>query len=546
MSTVIPHPSRVVLTAYSAGRISEAETGALEIHLDECPECRKFLDALPPSRVEKVLKTAVASRRRGWSQDLPAIPGYEVLHEIGHGGMGVVYKARHQRTNQEVAIKLMRADLAAVPAIRARFHRADVLTPAHLSHPNIVRVTDAGDVVGIPYVVLEYIEGKTLTQIVKDDGPLPVATVCAIARKVASALQYLHEHKIAHRDIKPANIMVTADGEVKILDLGLARETGRPVTDGDLTEQGALLGTLRFMAPEQALSSHVDSRADIYSLGQTIYWLLAGQVPFPDLDGLDLLMAHREKDPVPVSKLRAGVPSWLLAVLKKMTAKQPRKRYQTPAEVEAAIAGAGRSLPWVWTRRVVAAVVVLAPLAGSALKFVPLSSTHPEAASAVTVAPAAEPEPEPENVRLTKAAWSAYKEAERLRKTGNLPEAKQHYERALALADECVQEFLGRAEEAQKALEDDKLAFPKDGKLDDKTERKRVFDRGPLNDAGTCLWVRGRCLARLGRLDEARKLYEAAGQLSYAMCWDKEQDLFWSPARKAQDDLKVLDRLPIK
>ncbi len=524
MSTVVSHPSRDALTNYSAGRLSEVETADIELHLSVCEDCGEFLGSLPPCRAETLLKTVVASRYGGRSQNLPAIPGYDVLRELGHGGMGAVYLARHQITKQEVAIKMLHADLAADPAIRDRFYQAEVYTLAHLDHPNIVRVTDARDAGGTTYAVMEFVEGKTLAQMVKDDGPLPVETVCAFGTKVAGALQYLHEQKVAHRDIKPANIMVTAEGEVKILDLGLARVTGRPmrpgraVPDGDLTQQGAILGTLRFMAPEQAASSRVDSRADIYSLAHTLYYLLTGQVPFPELDGMDLIRAHREQEPVPVAKLRAGVPSWLLKVLKKMMAKKPGDRYQTPAQVAAELTrtGGGCVLPY-W-RVAVAAVLALVALGALAAVFQVWPFERVRGPNEV----------------LTTEAFEAYERGD--------------YQNAKKTAEECIRDFHGEAERRQKAFADQRVPEPPVGKVSRSLlERIRgegpseVLREGALNDTATCYWLSGRCAEKLGQVTEAREAYEKGQVLTYARCWDPRTKILWPPALKCADDLENLN-----
>lgn len=520
--SAVAHPSPTVLSDYSTGRASEAEASEIARHLEECVTCCARMDTLPPRKVEKVLKSVFSSRRR--TRDLPSIPGYDVLCELGHGGMGVVFKAFSQNLKCEVAIKVLDLALAADPLVRERFLQAEVYTAALLNHPGIVRVIATGTVDGVPYAVMDYVEGRTLAQMVKEDGPLPVEVARHIAAKVACALQYLHERKIPHRDIKPQNIMVSNNGDVKILDLGLARVTERSAPTGrsgpgvNLTELGAILGTIRYMAPEQSTSPRVDSRADIYALGATLYYLLTGVVPFPELDGIDLITAHREKDPEPVSKLRAGVPSWLLKVLSKMMAKKPSDRYQTPAEVEAALnrTGGGRILPP--RRAALAALAALVALGGSCatLQAWPFDRVRGP------------------NEVLTTDAFEAYERGD--------------YQAAKQKAEECIRDFRGDAERRQKELAAQQAKQPPVGKVSRSLLEwvrgegpAEILQEGPLNDVATSYWLLGRCSEKFGQIAEARAAYEQGRMLSYARCWDPKTKLLWSPAVKCGDDLDNLN-----
>ncbi len=269
------------------------------------------------------------------------LENYVILERIGEGGMGAVFKARQTYLNRLVAIKVIRKERVQNQDAVRRFHR-EVRAAAALNHPNIVRAYDAGEAKGVHFMVMEYVEGNDLSKLVKEKGPLPFEVACAYIRQAALGLQHAHEKGMVHRDIKPSNLLLqkpppgqTGIGPVvKILDLGLARiEHGS--TDehfSTLTETGAVMGTPSFMAPEQALSSkRVDIRADIYSLGCTFYYLLTGKAPFHGETIMELLLKHREVEADTVVHL----PAPLQAVLRKMLAKKPEDRYQTPGEVAA-------------------------------------------------------------------------------------------------------------------------------------------------------------------------------------------------------------------
>ncbi len=279
---------------------------------------------------------------------------YILLEHLGAGGMGEVFKARHITMDRTVAIKLIRKERLEDNEAVKRFHR-EIRAAAQLAHPNVVRAFDADQVGGTHIFVMEFIEGMDLARLVKDKGPLPVAQACDHIRQAALGLQHAHEKGMVHRDIKPHNLLLARNRTVKILDLGLAR-FARPdsaeASSTTLTREGSVMGTLDYIAPEQAMDSHtVDIRADLYSLGCTIYFLLTGKVPFPGGDALAKLMKHKQAEPVPVEQLRPDVPPGVAAVVRKLMAKQPEDRYQTPAEVAAvlgepaALAAGGSHVP---------------------------------------------------------------------------------------------------------------------------------------------------------------------------------------------------------
>ncbi|MCS6850683.1 MAG: protein kinase [Gemmataceae bacterium] len=284
---------------------------------------------------------------------------YVLLERLGEGGMGNVFKARHQRLDRIVALKLMRKEHVNNPLAVRRFRR-EIQAAAQLSHPNIVTAFDADEVNGIHFFVMEYVDGIDLGRLVKETGRLPVAMACDFIRQAALGLQHAYERGMVHRDIKPANLLVagvkgpvsgTIKGPdlqdwaalqptVKILDMGLARlvcanDSGEST---QLTQDGRVVGTPDFMAPEQARNSHtIDIRADLYSLGCTFYYLLAGQVPFPGGTGMEKLFRHQTDEPTPIENLRPEIPPALGGILRRMMAKQPEQRYQTPAEVAEAL-----------------------------------------------------------------------------------------------------------------------------------------------------------------------------------------------------------------
>jgi serine/threonine protein kinase len=321
---------------------------------------------LGPAQTEEVARTLQARfpdpqalagelTRRGWLTPYQAdqllrgrghellLGPYVLLGPLGEGGMGRVFKARHRERGDVVALKLLRQERLGNPEAVRRFER-EARAAAALAHPNVVRALDAGRVAGTHLLVMEYVEGATdLGQWVKRHGPLPVPQACEYVRQAALGLQHAHERGLVHRDIKPANLLRTADGSlVKVLDLGLAR-LDRPAEEGEqgsaLTQEGALLGTPDYIAPEQALESHaVDTRADLYSLGCTFYYLLTGRVPFPGGTLLQKLNRHQNQEAPAVEALRPEVPPGVAAVVRRLLAKRPEDRYRTPAELAAALA----------------------------------------------------------------------------------------------------------------------------------------------------------------------------------------------------------------
>jgi serine/threonine-protein kinase len=267
---------------------------------------------------------------------------YLLLERLGEGGMGQVFKARHRKMNRVVALKVMRRDrLGNSDAVR-RFFR-EVQAAATLDHPNIVVAYDADKVGDTYFFAMEYVDGHDLAKLVKQKGRLKLGKACEYMRQAALGLQHAHGKGMVHRDIKPSNIIVRNAGSgseaaplVKILDMGLARVSGPLGDDGGtpLTQVHTILGTPDFIAPEQARSSHeVDIRSDLYSLGCTFYYILTGQVPFPAASSMEKLLKHYLEEPPRVEALRPEVPRGVAALVRKLMAKSPDQRPQSPAEV---------------------------------------------------------------------------------------------------------------------------------------------------------------------------------------------------------------------
>lgn len=262
---------------------------------------------------------------------------YKVLERIGSGGMGQVFLCEHKLMRRRVAVKVLPTSKAEDESALARFYR-EARAVAALDHPNIVHAYDIDQDDKLHFLVMEYVDGPNLQDLVKKHGVLDVVRACHYVRQSALGLQHANEGGLVHRDIKPGNILVDRSGCVKVLDMGLARFFSDE--DDVLTKKfdENVLGTADYLAPEQAIDSHtVDVRADIYSLGATFYFLLTGKPPFGDGSVAQKLLAHANKQPRPIAELRKGVPAEIEAIILKMMAKQPAERFQKPGEVAAAL-----------------------------------------------------------------------------------------------------------------------------------------------------------------------------------------------------------------
>jgi serine/threonine protein kinase len=282
---------------------------------------------------------AVAVRERHFEELV--IGNYQVLDRLGAGGMGTVYKARHRRMKRVVAIKVLSRRVGQSEKFVQRFQR-EVEAVARLSHPNIVMAHDADEAEVGHFLVMEFVNGRDLATEVQKRGPLPIREAVESVVQAARALAYAHGQGIIHRDIKPANLLRDLSGVVKVADLGLARFTDtleRPPQDSSaLTQAGSIVGTVDFMPPEQALGlTTVDHRADIYSLGCTLHYLLIGRPPYQATTLMAVLLEHREA-PIPsLCAARGEVPATLDEVFRRMLAKKPEERYASMAEVVRAL-----------------------------------------------------------------------------------------------------------------------------------------------------------------------------------------------------------------
>jgi len=263
---------------------------------------------------------------------------YRVLEQLGAGGMGCVYLCEQESPRRRVAVKVLPLAKARNPAALERFYREAKATGI-LDHPNLIRAYDVGQDREIHWLTLEYVDGASLGEIVRRHGPLSLPRAAHYLRQAAAGLQHAFEVGLVHRDIKPSNLMLDRSGTVKLLDLGLARFFDDQ--NDNLTRkygEGAL-GTADYISPEQADDSHtVDIRADIYSLGATGYFLLTGRPPFDEGTLTQKVVWHQIRDPKPIRDTRPDLPAEFVAVVEKMMAKGRNDRFQTPAEVVAALA----------------------------------------------------------------------------------------------------------------------------------------------------------------------------------------------------------------
>ncbi len=298
-------------------------------------------DTLPPNFVwsddTDDLGAQAAAMGPGCPLGPDALPDHEVIRCLGQGGMGTVFLVRQKHMGRLEAMKVVQPHLIDRPDMVERFLR-EIRAAGSLEHSNIITVYAAMRTTHGVVFTMKYIEGEDLRKIVEDRGPLPVRLACHYALQAASGLQHAHERGFVHRDIKPANLMLDGNGLVQILDFGLAKAMLEHESATDLTLPAQTLGTPQFMAPEQSRDARkADIRADVYSLGCTLYYLLSGAPPFAGSTRSELEEAHRSLEAQPLDLVRADVPDGLAKLVAKMMAKDPADRYQSPAEVVAAL-----------------------------------------------------------------------------------------------------------------------------------------------------------------------------------------------------------------
>ncbi|GGS87213.1 putative serine/threonine-protein kinase [Planobispora rosea] len=271
---------------------------------------------------------------------------YELDGVVGRGGMAEVYRARDIRLDRIVAIKTLRADLARDHTFQARFRR-EAQSAASLNHPSIVAVYDTGEDTSegapVPYIVMEYVDGTTLRDLLRNDRRLLPERAAELVDGILRALDYSHRGGIVHRDIKPANIMITRNGDVKVMDFGIARAMADSAAT--MTQTAQVIGTAQYLSPEQARGERVDARSDIYSTGCVLYELLTGQPPFTGDSPVAIAYQHVRENPIPPSQVDREIPAWADAIVLKAMAKDPGQRYQSAGEMRADIQRALSGMP---------------------------------------------------------------------------------------------------------------------------------------------------------------------------------------------------------
>src|SRR5487761_723887 len=256
---------------------------------------------------------------------------YELTHLVARGGMAEVFRARDRLLDRPVALKVLFPELSADRSFVERFRR-EAQAAANLSHPNIVPVFDWGEDAGTYFIVMEFIDGRSLSSILRSAGPLHPDRAAEIGADGAAALAYAHRHGGGHRDVKPGNVLITEEGAVKVTDFGIARAVN---TEESLTQTGAVMGTATYFSPEQAEGMGVDARSDIYSLGVVMYEMVAGRPPFLGETPVSIASKHVRDRPPLLRDLNPAVPPALEAVIAKAMAKSADLRYQTAADLQA-------------------------------------------------------------------------------------------------------------------------------------------------------------------------------------------------------------------
>jgi serine/threonine-protein kinase len=338
-------------------RLPAAELGRLEDHLQQCAVCRKELDSLvggeswrqavrhylgadptdcyesdPLADLEDPLGFLAPS---DWPDSLGRLGTYEVKGVIGRGGMGVVLKAFDPALSRNVAIKVLSASLATCGAARRRFLR-EAKAAAAVAHEHVVSVFAVVETAGLPFLVMEYIPGRSLQDRIDHQGPLALPEILRIGMQTAAGLAAAHAQGLVHRDVKPSNILLENGIErVKLTDFGLARAAA----DASMTQSGLIAGTPHYMAPEQSRGETTDHRADLFSLGSTLYAMCAGYPPFRAESPLAVLRRVSDDTPTPLRQVNPEVPEWLEAIVEKLHAKDPARRFSSASEVAGLLGG---------------------------------------------------------------------------------------------------------------------------------------------------------------------------------------------------------------
>ncbi len=363
------HPDDHTLRSYRSGKLDDASAKSVERHLESCPTCRRraaewSADGFPGRHRNEQTRASTsasahvissvngASMRDSVKGSLPAplsraLPhglaghsDYEVIRELGQGGMGVVYLAKNKLMDRLEVLKVVGSHLMNRSGVVDRF-LGEIRNAAQLKHPNIVTAYAAFRLGESIVFAMEYVDGADLAELVKRSGRLPVVHACNYIHQAALGLRHAHEGRMVHRDIKPNNLMLTRQASrtiIKVLDFGLAKVSSEGTVESGLTHEGQMLGTPDYIAPEQIVDARAaDIRADIYSLGCTLYYLLTGGPPFRANSLYELLQAHHSMDAMPLNLARPEVPVEVAVIVAKMMAKEPEQRFQTPAQVVVAL-----------------------------------------------------------------------------------------------------------------------------------------------------------------------------------------------------------------
>ncbi len=357
----LSHPSADDLVAFARGLLDSARAAVVEVHLSQCNPCAGKVAAAPDDGFIGLLKAAQQSNfadklhnpgdqsTRAFSpKDGPGLdrlplelrehPRYKIERLLAAGAMGEVYLAMDAGISKPVAVKVLKPELAGNPARKTRFLQ-EAHIASRLRHPNIVRVLHSALAGESAYIVMEFVAGETLAQLVGRRGPLPVSEACAYVRQAAAGLAHADRQGVVHRNVKPQNLIFDPQtGLVKILDFGLGRLVDEHRTGTRLTREGEILGTIHYLSPEQVADSReADIRSDIYSLGCVLFFLLSGFPPFRGKNPLEVLNKHQQEPPTSLRALRPDVPPEIAALVDRMLAKDPAARPHLPAEIVAAL-----------------------------------------------------------------------------------------------------------------------------------------------------------------------------------------------------------------
>lgn len=351
------HPSKQTLVDFARGKLEPDSIDKVAQHIENCATCVDFLEQSVQDTMIDQLRQAHQSDPDSSSNSesfefnqtvhfestSPVVsieelfvdhPKYQLLGQIGAGGMGAVFRAQHRLMDRDVAIKVIRPEIVSNREAVARFHN-EVRAAAKLAHRNIVAAYDAEQVGSAHILIMEFVVGESLSETIKRKGKLPVTHACNYALQIAQGLKHAHEQGMIHRDIKPQNLMKTPKGIIKILDFGLARIGELNDDEGQLTSTGVMMGTADYIAPEQARNARdADIRSDLYSLGCTFYSMLAGEAPFKKArTRVDKVLAHCSESFPSIQDIRSDVPDQVAQMIYKLVAKDPAERYQNPQEL---------------------------------------------------------------------------------------------------------------------------------------------------------------------------------------------------------------------